>query len=165
MPRQRDYGLIAIVCLVGIVVVWLLLTPLVPAVVQSTIDRFHLRGDSFVLWAIQCPIPAMYNFANQAMVSEQPIDDFVADQTGNEPRFVNHFPARRITFADARARELRDGRDRWLTIQTTYRGQTIRSAFHVRSVNGPIDPAEVDAAEEMILPYRLRRLADPEPQQ
>ena len=63
-----DYGLGVVVALVIAVTVWLAATPLVPAVARATLARFHLRTGSFWGWAIQQPVPAMYNFANRYRV-------------------------------------------------------------------------------------------------
>ena len=128
----RDRGFIAIVTLVAANAVWLLMMPWVPGIARCTLDRFHLRTGSFAAWAIQCPIPSMYNFANRYEAREFPpgLVDPIIDTV--EPRYVNHFPARVFTFADGRWRLQKDGRDRWVTIESSYRGQTIQSRFHLK---------------------------------
>jgi len=136
--RRPDIGFFGIVGLVAVVAIWLILTPLVPTVAATTMRRFHLRSDSFWQWAIQFPIPTMYNFANRYRVQDYPpdlADPLLADPlvTESEYRFLNHFPARIFTFADNRYYFLQDGRDHWLTIETNYRGQTIESTIHARA--------------------------------
>jgi hypothetical protein len=126
---ERDLGFWAIVSLVGIVALWLVLTPIVPAVASTTMHRFHLASDSFAVWAMQFPIPAMYNFANRARV----------EPLGSEPnqdlqdwRYINHFPARVMTFADGRYAHLGQGRDQRFRFESTYRSQTVHSVMEAR---------------------------------
>jgi hypothetical protein len=140
----------ACVVLISVVVVWLLLMPLVPTIARQTMLRFHLRSHSFAQWAIQFPIPSMYNFANQYEVRATPpgLIDPLADDT--QPRYINHFPPRLVTFFDTRERLLRDGTDRWLTLQSSYRGQRIRTLLHA-------EPKQGNAG------FELHRLKCPEP--
>ena len=122
-----------IVGLVALVTLWLLLTPFVPSVASSSLHRFHLRSDSFAWWSIQQPIPSMYNFANRYEVREFPpglIDPIFDDVT--ERHYINHFPARVLTWASRRYRNLNDGKDRWVTIESSYRGQTLTTRFHAK---------------------------------
>ena len=132
---KPDFGFLLIVGLVALVTLWLLLTPFVPSVASSSLHRFHLRSDSFAWWSIQQPIPSMYNFANRYEVTEIPpgfLDPIVADVT--ERRYINHFPARVLTWASRRYHNLRDGKDRWATIESSYRGQTLTTRVHAKAV-------------------------------
>ena len=100
--------------------------------------RFHLRSSSFWVWAVQQPIPAMYNFANRFEVQQYPPDFISADflnplMVEPERRYLNHFPARVLTFANTRYIYLRDGQDRWVTIESSYRGQQLETKFHAKS--------------------------------
>jgi hypothetical protein len=133
---QRDYGFIAIVTLVAITAIWLLLMPIVPAIASATLHRFHLRSESFATWALQQPIPSMYNFANRFEVRDR--HPGLADSNANatETRYINHFPARVMTFANRRYRYLDQGKDRWFTIESSYRGQTLESWFHAKAKEG-----------------------------
>ncbi|MEM1068964.1 MAG: hypothetical protein AAGI63_08725 [Planctomycetota bacterium] len=156
--QQRDYGMIGIMTLLVLIAAWVLLMPLVPAIAGVTLRRFHLRSNSFVSWAVQFPIPAMYNFANRYEVnpatnssdpdSSEPVDSD-ADELVVGERLINHFPVRIFTFADGRHYYLREGEDRWLTVRSSYRGQTLESRFHA-------DPDEAGDG------YVLRRLDPPE---
>ncbi len=147
---QPDYGLGVIVAIVAAVTVWLAATPLVPEVAQATLARFHLRTDSFWGWAIQQPVPAMYNFANRYRVDgTEEAGHGKADHGRPEHRgpdatspsgvsgapiesgFVNHFPTRLFSFANARLRLLRDGEPRRFEFVSTYRGETIESRYLV----------------------------------
>lgn len=129
---RPDTGFIAIIVLVVVVATWLLLTPLVPSVAAASLHRFHLKSRSFAVWAIQFPIPTMYNFANRYEVRRVPaglIDPILEENT---KRYLNHFPARVLTFFNTRHRHLNEGTDRWVTIESTYRGQTVETRFHAK---------------------------------
>ena len=133
-----DIGFIAIVVLVAAVATWLIMTPLSHAVASASMHRFHLRSRSFAAWAVQFPIPTMYNFANRYEVREIPwgLMDPLADQS--ERRYLNHFPARVVTFVDTRYRYLHPGTDRWFAIDTSYRGQRIETRMHAE----PLTPGK-----------------------
>lgn len=151
--KQTDIGFKLIVALVAVVTVWLLLTPFIPSVASTSLHRFHLRSSSFAWWSLQQPIPTMYNFANRHQVSEIPpgfIDPILDDLgVGPEKRYINHFPVRVVTWASGRALHLRDGKDRWVTVESSYRGLTLKSRFHAKPSGGG--------------GYELIRLPDQEP--
>lgn len=131
VSEERDYGMLVIVTLVVTIAIWLLLMPVVPAIASATLHRFHLRTSSFAAWAMQFPIPAMYNFANRYKVDANPVSLESSPETiPLDGRMVNHFPARIFTFADGRYLHLRHDEDRWLTIESSYRGQGLRTHFH-----------------------------------
>lgn len=127
-----DFGFVAIVALVGVIVLWLLLTPLVPTIASATLHRFHLRSSSFAVWAVQFPIPTMYNFANRFEVRKIPTGIVDPILETSEKRYLNHYPARVATFFNTRYRHLHDGQDCWVTIESTYRGQRVETRFHVQ---------------------------------
>ncbi|TWU00821.1 hypothetical protein [Stieleria varia] len=122
-------GIVALVCCVAF---WLLLTPFVPAVARSTMGRFHLSSSSFAWFALQQPIPAMYNFSNQYEVQDVPADFLSPILDQSERRYINHFPMRVLTFANTRYLLTEPGTDRWVTLWTTYRGQTMETRVHLK---------------------------------
>lgn len=130
-PR-RDLGFVAIIMLIACVALWLLLMPWVKSISWTAMERFHLRSSSFPTWVAQFPIPSMYNFANRCKVDRYPpgLIDPLLDES--ESRYLNHFPTRCITFADGRYRYLRDGNDLWITVETSYRGQTLETRLHIK---------------------------------
>lgn len=74
----------------------------------------------------------MYNFANRYQVDRYPpglVDPLLEE---SEYRYLNHFPVRCITFADGRYRNLREGNDLWITVETSYRGQTLETRLHIK---------------------------------
>lgn len=157
MPTpRRDYGFLAIIAIVVVNVVWLLLMPWVPAVASATLHRFHLGSGSFAIWAMQFPIPSMYNFANRYQVStvppgmvdpliEMPLDGS-SPSVAPEFRYINHFPSRVLTFADLRYRYLNDGKDRWVTIESTYRGHRLETRIHAKpSPEGGFELVRLDS--------------------
>ena len=144
-PRDPFFGLIIVIMIAC--TTWLALTPWVPPVARATMKRFHLRSDSFILWSAQAPIPAMYNFANRYEVRElpeemleMPVFGFRVDEPEKsaepERRYINHFPARLLTFANGRYEILNPGEDRWLTIESSYRGQRIETKIHAKPIEG-----------------------------
>jgi hypothetical protein len=139
-PDRPDRGFIAICGLLACIAIWVLLMPWVPSISLASMQRFHLGSSSFLAWAAQFPIPAMYNFANRAEIHRYPpglVDPLFEE---SETRHLNHFPIRCLTFADGRYRELHHHQDRWITVDTTYRGRTIETNFHVKAnPNGRFD--------------------------
>ena len=55
---------------------YLILLPFCPSFQRFALKRFHLSLDSFALWAIAQPIPAMYSFENRYWIQtgDSPID-------------------------------------------------------------------------------------------
>lgn len=131
-PSSRDPGFVVIVLLVSLTAAWVLLMPFFPAVASATMRRFHLRSDSYLFWAIQSPIPTMYNFANTFQVRKVPHGEPDPEGEPTVMRYANHFPMRVVTFADTRNRFLSGGQDRWYTLRSSYRGQSIVSRIHVK---------------------------------
>ena len=133
-PRRRDPLYVLILLGVCTVSLWLLLMPFFPAIARVTLKRFHLQTDSFALWAVQSPIPAMYNFGNQYEIRDLPDGLITPVLDSSRPRFINHFPTRVLTFANGRYSLLHPGQDRWLTFWSSYRGQTLKTMVHAKPV-------------------------------
>lgn len=135
-PQQRSRDPLYVVILLGVCVVsvWLLLMPFYPTIARATLKRFHLQTDSFALWAIQAPIPAMYNFGNHYEIRDLPEDLITPVLDSTRPRYINHFPTRVLTFANGRYSLLHPGQDRWLTFWSSYRGQTLETKVHAKPV-------------------------------
>ncbi|MDE0863429.1 MAG: hypothetical protein OSA98_06550 [Rubripirellula sp.] len=129
---ERDFGFHAIIAFVLLITTWLLLMPWFPGIARQTLQRFHLRTPSFAVWAVQFPVPSMYNFANQYKVEEFP-PGFVMMVFDENWRYANHFPARVITFFAGRHDYLSTQTDRWFTLKSSYRGQTLESRFHLEA--------------------------------
>ena len=130
--RTRDLSFRIIVGMIAVVAGWILLTPFVPAVAMSNMKRFHLRSDSFALWSIQQVVPSMYNFGNTVEIRDTPPDMISPILEPERPRYMNHFPMRRLTFADGRYELLRMGQDKWIDLTTTYRGQQLKTRLHAK---------------------------------
>ena len=141
-PR-RDPLYVAILLAVGGIAVWILLMPFVPAISRLTMRRFHLETDSFAGWAVQAPVPTMYNFANQYEIQELPEGLFSPVFDASKPRYINHFPSRVLTFANGRYTLLHEGQDRWLTFRSRYRGQTLVTKVHAKPIALPRQPDDV----------------------
>lgn len=146
---SRDFGFYVVLSLVGLVAVWLLMTPLVPAVAKSTMNRFHLRTESFPVWAAQQVIPSMYNFGNTIVIHDTPpgmLDPFFYDV--DPPQFLNHFPARRLTFGDGRGALLQKDEHKWLEMRSSYRGAELETWIHAKPVgDGVYEMVRIDDQE------------------
>ena len=75
----------------------------------------------------------MYNFGNTVQVHNVP-PDMIVPIINERPRYLNHFPARRITFGDARYNLLRRGDHRWFDLKTTYRGLELKTRVHANPI-------------------------------
>lgn len=134
-PAKRDPLFVGVLLLVCGVAIWLLLMPFFPAIAAVTLRRFHLQGDSFAAWAVQAPIPTMYNFSNRYEVRDLPEGFIVPVLDTTKPRYINHFPVRVFTFADGRWTLLHSGQDRWITCWSSYRGQTLQTKWHAKPIS------------------------------
>lgn len=126
-----DCGFYGIIGLVVVVTGWLLLMPFVDSIRSTTMNRFHLRTGTFWQWAIQQPIPSMYNFANRVRVTRR--DPATGRTSVVFQRPVNHFPVQAVTFATGRYRCLRDGQPCQVHATSTYRGEVLETRFDVTS--------------------------------
>ena len=131
---SRDPLFIAILIGVCGVAIWLLLMPFYPAIARITMKRFHLETDSFAVWSAQAPIPTMYNFSNQYEIRDLPEGLITPVLDSTRPRYINHFPTRVLTFANGRYSLLNPGQDRWVTMWSSYRGQTLETKVHAKPV-------------------------------
>ncbi|MCC9656125.1 hypothetical protein [Rhodopirellula halodulae] len=144
---KPDWGYRLLMSVAVLVAGWLLLMPWCPPIIHSTMNRFHLRTPSFVQWAVQTPIPAMYNFKNTTEVRDLPPQDELSglvdpfwltplEETSDElgvvaSRTINHYPTREFTFANGRVRYLQEDADRWLVIESHYRGEFLQSTYQL----------------------------------
>lgn len=133
-PPTADWLYRGILGLIASVAMWILATPVIRPIATATMHRFHLSSHSFATWAMQFPIPAMYNFSNRSRVGRE-ITDLLAvwdehESYAMEPwQQMNHFPARGFTFANVRWRYLRQHEPRRFELETNYRGQNLRSTY------------------------------------
>lgn len=156
--RARDWFAL---CLSGILLLiggWLLAMPFCPPVQRSTIDRFHLATPSFGWWAVQQAIPAMYNLENRYWIAPGPPGEAnLQDPPGGAPTgYLNHFPARIVTFADSRARWLiwadADGKDnpretQFYCLQSVYQDSARCTWLEVRLVDGQLIMRRLEAQQ------------------
>jgi hypothetical protein len=118
---------------------WQLALPLWPLVQDATLQRFQLRTNNFVLWAMQQCIPSMYSFENRYWVYDQdPRLTAPGEQVAEalESRLINHFPTRVFTFGDNRFRFLTQGftpgeSERFLLIRSSYRGRECQTLCQI----------------------------------
>lgn len=166
VPKRPDWAYRILLALAGVVAGWLLIMPVCPPIIRSTMDRFHLRSNSFAWWAVQTPIPAMYNFKNTSEVRDlppgeqlgglidpillSPLDEVEAPLGILSKRVLNHYPAREFTFANGRVRHLQGDATRWLVIESFYQGESMRSAYQLeRDDSGGWRMARIEDTSEV----------------
>ncbi len=164
----RSYFLYGIYTLVAVYAAWILLMPWVPAIADASMRRFHLSSSSFGVWAIQQPIPAMYNFANTYEIRQWP--RIVSEDLGVTPLiavspldglpavgatdfgilhhdYINHFPSRCYTFSAQRIYCCGSHQDRWIVTVSNYRGRSIETLTELKSVgSGEFEVTRTDVS-------------------
>lgn len=126
--QTGDWQAAILVLVIAGVAGWLALMPFSQTMQMTSLKRFQLATENFSGWAIQQPIPAMYNFENRYWADRRPIDSMrlsfgveAARSSGIETNYLNHFPARAFTFAESRALCLHQRQYRWLYLHSRYR--------------------------------------------
>lgn len=133
--------------IVGIAL-WIVALPMSATVQEAYLRRFHLASPSFLSWAIQQPVPAMYNFENQVTISAAKLEELEVkppESTSDVPTpnptdentiadfMINHFPTRSFTFGHTRS-HLKENPAGNYHLTTRYRGREIRSLFELTPV-------------------------------
>lgn len=172
--RSPDWIYRGLLLTIALIAVWVLAMPWVPTIASITMRRFHLSSDSFIGFAIQQPVPAMYNFANRVEIRELDPEDelltLIDPVLGLSPAIlgvdpaglpvgvlqretVNHFPLRLVTFADGQYKYLRGGK-RWIAVTSDYRGRRLTTRWR-------IDPSETQDQPWTMTRQSLRWTASP----
>lgn len=151
---RNSNDMASMVLLTGIVVVasWIIALPFNRSVQETYLRRFHLASPNFAVWAIQQPVPSMYNFENRVWASQNPVTteelnaSMIQNQTDRQSTEsakrvnriktdpVNHFPTRYFTFGETRS-FLKQNPSRYYYLRTRYRDLEIRSAFEISPVS------------------------------
>ncbi len=140
LRRKRSYGALALYLLCTVVSVYLLLLAVLPALQRTLMRNFHLRTPSYLLWALQQPVPNMYNFKNELML-EIPMQ---------ETRYVNHYPIQLVTNPWNRHIYFWNYGHTVLRVRSTYRGVRVVTRYRLSAQPKPavigleIVPDEVD---------------------
>jgi hypothetical protein len=113
---------------------WQLALPFVPWVQRCLAEKYHLRTPNFALWALQQPVPCMYNMANEVVTCSYPVnasvfDDLGALRTGSV--WMNHYPVRRFTWAIERDFAFPKG-ESYMVARSRYRGLDYRTVWHLK---------------------------------
>lgn len=122
--------------------VWLAAMPFRSEIQRATLERFHLATPSYPAWATLQIIPPMYNLENQYRYSipvERELNGLPGSQESSrigltsysEKGYVNHFPARLITFFDNRARLLSQSPEAILRIESRYQAEKMVTTWIV----------------------------------
>jgi len=136
MNRLRDHGqrwprrLFRALCALLLVYALVPLAVAVdPRVARLFMERFHLRTESFALWALTQPVPWMYNFESRALITPRPLsEEELAAPEGMRWYAVNHQPTSVMTFVENRAAAYPAGTS-LVYLETRYRDQQIRSLY------------------------------------
>jgi hypothetical protein len=101
--------------------------------------RFQLQTESFALWALAQPAPWMYNFENSTLVSDRVLTraELLHPPQGLRWRAINHQSARVFTFAEGRAKHLREPGERYFYLRARYRGVERVSGYRIRVTGEP----------------------------
>ncbi len=154
--KTKDIASAMLLLFVGCVALWIMALPLNRTVQESYLRRFHLASANFAVWAIQQPVPAMYNFENRIWASRtaataEELDHALCAIPNTRPSVasndlatnvetdpVNHFPTRAFTFGRTRS-FLKQNPSWYYYLRSRYRDLEIRSAFKI----SPVSESEV----------------------
>jgi hypothetical protein len=157
----RDFASAALLTVIAASSCWVLCLPLSSTVQKCYLNRFHLSSASFPAWAMQQPVPAMYNLENRFWVSPSTLSKTELRDSefrstvpaptsgpqlaaGAKPTSeigtsaLNHFPARTITFGGSRA-VLKENPNKYFYLRSRYRGRELLSSY--RTI--PVSDSEV----------------------
>lgn len=154
---SRDFASAALLTVIVASACWVTCLPLSTTVQKCYLNRFHLSTSSFPAWAIQQPVPAMYNLENRFWVSPSTLSEAelrdseirstalaptpkpqlpVASEPTSEigTSALNHFPARTITFGGSRA-VLKENPNKYFYLRSRYRGRELSSSYRTFPVS------------------------------
>jgi hypothetical protein len=122
-----DFGYVIILLIIASVSTWLISMPFCKFIQRATMDRFHLQTESFWVWCVEQPIPAMYNLYNRYEIRPSP---WKPEPDGVwEAGTLNHFPLRLFTFGDNRVIFLRPKERRQIDLWSSYRGEALHTQW------------------------------------
>lgn len=103
-------------------------------VARFFLARFHLRSESFALWALSAPSPWMYGFENRVLVSATPqtTSSLLAPTAPDRWVTLNHQPARVFTFAPLRFLFAQPGM-KYVYLRSRYRDVALETGYEVHS--------------------------------
>jgi hypothetical protein len=122
-----------------------------PTAARWFMRRFQLHTESFPAWALYAAGPWMYNFENEVLVSPAPLS---AAALASPPPplawwYINHQPARVITFGDHRPALFRMPGEHYVYLRSRYRQAEVLTGLHLRVSTGArpyrawLEPVEV----------------------
>lgn len=107
---------------------------------KLTIRRFHLASPSFFSWAALAPVPSMYNFENRIQfrnrLESSPLAEGFDFDSDSEDQawfrcYVNHFPARCMTFGEFAPQWFENEKQGTFEMSTRYRETELVSRWEV----------------------------------
>jgi hypothetical protein len=100
--HEKDWFAILIVGIAFAIAIWIVSMIFSPFTREHSLRRFHLASPNFAGWAMMAPIPSMYNFENRIQFTNEMVgdDEFNIEHESWFKFYLNHFPARAMTFGD-----------------------------------------------------------------
>ncbi len=154
---SRDLTSATLLALLTLAAFWIMLLPFNQTVQKTFLARFHLDSASFSIWAMQQPIPSMYNFENRVWISSKPITQsdlhqtisnhknsipqietpatLLTDLKNTETEQINHFPTRAFTFGKTRWILKQQAETRYYYLSSRYRNIEHRSAYRLSPIS------------------------------
>lgn len=109
---------------------------------KSSIAQFHLTRPSFLTWAVNQPVPAMYNFANEIWIGNRPKNTTPEFPQGTPFTYyytwVNHYPLRVVTFSWYRSMIHTDKDYKYISLRTTYRDTFVETCYYLNVRDGRV---------------------------
>ncbi|MGE3980398.1 MAG: hypothetical protein AB7F70_03110 [Candidatus Omnitrophota bacterium] len=113
-----------------------------PGLRERSLAQFHLTCPTFIGWALNQPIPAMYNFANEIWIGNRPKNATKEFPVGTSFKhyytWLNHYPLRVITFSWYRSMILKDVDYKFISLRSTYRNTFVETCYYLNVKDGRV---------------------------
>lgn len=113
-----------------------------PEFQKRAITQFHLTSPSFLVWAVNQPVPAMYNFANEIWIGNRPKNASNEIPLGSPFKYyytwVNHYPLRVVTFSWYRSMIYKDKDYKYISMRTAYRNTFVETCYYLNVKDGRV---------------------------
>ena len=93
-------------------------------------------------WAVNQPIPAMYNFANEIWIGNRPKNAVEGLPAPAKFKYgyiwINHYPLRVITFTSYRWMTLKDKDYKYISLRSKYKNSFVETCYYLNVKDGRI---------------------------
>lgn len=143
LAQWRKYpSACSFITVVFLLYVYISLKLFAPDLRERAISQFHLTCPTFIEWAVNQPIPAMYNFANEIWIGSRPKNVTKEFPAGSRFKhyytWVNHYPLRVITFSWYRSMILTDVDYKYISLRSAYRGTFLETCYYLNVKDGQV---------------------------